>query len=154
MEGKQHQRSVQRSGPAPGQAGTCGMQQQHAKNPFLATTCNYNHHHYHRQIWTSEGAVGVPDAAMNATWVCPCASCIDCCIRHFNGALQPAGSGLVGGGGGGGCSCMLLLHLVQTCLVLVLFSFHQLVQILHLHSWWSSPAATNAGGVSKFPSTH
>ena len=27
------------------------------------------------------------------------------------------------------------------------FSFHQLAQILHLHSWWSSPAATCTGGV-------
>ena len=26
-------------------------------------------------------------------------------------------------------------------------SFHQLVQILHLHSWWSSSTATCAGGV-------
>ena len=32
------------------------------------------------------------------------------------------------------------------------FSIHQLVQILHLHTWWSSPAATCVGGVC--PSSH
>ena len=48
-----------------------------------------------------------------------------------------------------GC-CILLLF---TCfrggldtvqLALVMFSFHQLAQILHLHSWWSSPIAANS----------
>ena len=70
------------------------------------------------------------------------------CSMHSNGAL--AGPDLVGGGGG--CSCMLLLHPTPTCpeaglvlcshLVLVLLSFHQLAQILHLHMWWSTPVAT------------
>ena len=32
-----------------------------------------------------------------------------------------------------------------------MFSFHQQVQILHWHMWWSAPAATCAGGV--FPSS-
>ena len=52
------------------------------------------------------------------------------------------------------------LHLVATscsytCSKMVLtlcnlswcFSSHQLAQVLHLHSWWSSPAATCAGDV-------
>ena len=41
-------------------------------------------------------------------------------------------------------------HLLQ--LVLVVFFFHQLEQILHLHMWWSSPVATFAGGI--FPPSH
>ena len=41
-------------------------------------------------------------------------------------------------------------HLLQ--LELVVFSFQQLAQILHLHMWWSSPVATCAGGV--FSSNH
>ena len=80
---------------------------------------------------------------------------------------------------------MLLLHPTPTCpdaglvlcshLVLVLFSFHQLAQILHLHmlqlapwcfsirqlaqmlhlhTWWSSPAATCAGDVFPFQPLH
>ena len=54
-------------------------------------------------------------------------------------------------------SCIWLLHpapILVPKMVLTLcnlrwwsFSFHQLVQILHLQSWSSSPAATCAGGV-------
>ena len=89
---KHYQRKVQRSGPASGQIGVgCSN-----------SSCNDNHHTTD-QIWTSTGAVGVPDAAINATCVrahhitstCPHASCIDCCIRHSNGTR--AGPDLVGG---------------------------------------------------------
>ena len=92
MEGKHHQRKVQRSGPASGQIGAgCSN-----------SSCNDNHHTTD-QIRTSTGAVGVPDAAINATCVrahhitstCPNACCIDCCIRHSNGTR--AGPDLVGG---------------------------------------------------------
>ena len=81
VEGKHHQRKVQRSGPASGQAGAgCSN-----------SSCNYNHHTTD-QIRTSTGTVGVPDAAINATCVRACrgnmvsphTSCIDCCIRHSN----------------------------------------------------------------------
>ena len=62
---------------------------------------------------------------------------------HWGGALVQAAFG---------CCIPLLLTCGQDSietvqLALVVFSFHQLVQILHLHSWWSSPAATCAGGV-------
>ena len=97
MEGKHHQRKVQRSGPASGQIGAgCSN-----------SSCN-NNHHTTEQIRTSTGAVGVPDAAINATcvrahhitskcpnMVSPHASCIDCCIRHSNGTR--AGPDLFGG---------------------------------------------------------
>ena len=75
LEGKHHQLKVQRSGPASGQirAGCSNC------------SCN-NKHHTTGQIRTSMGAVGVPDAAINATCVRACrgnmvsphASCIDC----------------------------------------------------------------------------
>ena len=63
---------------------------------------------------------------------------IDASISHSSGA--PAGPDVVGGVGG--CSCLLLLHSTPTCvdagperlqLVLVVFAFRQLLQILHLH---------------------
>ena len=55
---KHHQRKVQRSGPASGQIGAgCSN-----------SSCNDNHHTTD-QIRTSKGAVGVPDAAINATCV-------------------------------------------------------------------------------------
>ena len=60
--------------------------------------------------------------------VCPCISCIDCCVGRANGAR--AGPDLVGGSSGGGGHDSLQL-------ALVVFSFHQLAQILHLHLWWS-----------------
>ena len=45
------------------------------------------------------------------------------------------------------CSYRLVPKMVLTLCNLLwwCFSFHQLAQILHLHSWWSSPAATCAG---------
>ena len=47
------------------------------------------------------------------------------------------------------CSYRLVPEMVLTLCSLCwwCFSFHQLAQILHLHSWWLSPAATCAGGV-------
>ena len=58
--------------------------------------------------------------------VCPCISCIDCCVGRANSAR--AGPDLVGGssGGGGGHDSLQL--------ALVVFSFHQLVQTFHLYS--------------------
>ena len=54
-------------------------------------------------------------------------------------------------------SCIWLLHptpILVPKMALTLcnlrwwrFFFHRLTQTLHLHSWWSSPAATCAGGV-------
>ena len=78
MEGKHHQRKVQRSGPASGQIGAgCSN-----------SSCNDNHQTTD-QVRTTTGAVGVPDAAINTTCVrahnitstCPNACYIDCCIR-------------------------------------------------------------------------
>ena len=78
VEAKYHQWKVQRSGPAltklEGEA---------------AATCNYNHH-MTDQIRTSTGAIGVHEAAINATCVrahhitstCPNVCCIDCYIRQ------------------------------------------------------------------------
>ena len=92
MEGKHHQHKVQRSGPASGQVGAG------------CSNSSYNdNHHTTDQIRTSTGAVGVPDAAINATCVRACrgnmlsphANCIDCCIRLSNGTR--AGPDLVGG---------------------------------------------------------
>ena len=90
--GKHHQRKVQRSGPASGQIGA-----------GCSNSSRNDNHHTTDQIRTSTGAVGVPDAAINATCVrahhitstCPNACCIDCCIRHSNGTR--AGPDLVGG---------------------------------------------------------
>ena len=52
-----------------------------------------------------------------------------------------------------GANTPLAHVVVSTCCNLhwCCFSFHQLVQILHLHTWWSSPAATCAGVF--FPAT-
>ena len=82
-----------------------------------------------------------------------------CCIGHICMV-----------GGGGGYSCMLLLHTIPTSadaspnlalvslplhltswpleLVLVVFSFFQLVQTFHLHRSRLPPVATCAGGAS------
>ena len=42
------------------------------------------------------------------------------------------------------------LHLTSLDLVLVVFSFSQLMQTFHLHRWWLSPVATCAGGAFSF----
>ena len=71
--------------------------------------------------------------------MCPYTSCIDCCIGHSNGTC--ADPDLVSNGGGS-CNCMLFLDPAPTCPDAVLtfapctgvFSFLQLVQILHLHT--------------------
>ena len=74
-------------------------------------------------------------------------------------ALAHAGPDLVAGGDG--CRCILLVHPTSTCtkashyllqLALVVFS-HQPVQMLHLHMWWSLPAATCTGGTPPHTTT-
>ena len=65
--------------------------------------------------------------ARSALWWCPCASCI--WLLHPAPILVPK-------------MVLTLCNLRWWC-----FSFHQLAKILHLQSWWSSPAATCAGGV-------
>ena len=48
-----------------------------------------------------------------------------------------------------------LAHVVSTCCNLHrCFSIHQLAQILHVHTWWSSPIATCAGCVFPATGTH
>ena len=65
--------------------------------------------------------------ARSALRWCPCASCI--WLLHPAPILVPK-------------MVLTLCNLRWWC-----FCFHQLVKILHLQSWWSSPAATCAGGV-------
>ena len=81
MEGKHHQRKVQRSGPASGQIGAgCSN-----------SSCNDNHHTTD-QIRTSTGAVGVPDAAINATCVRAhhiTSTCPNACNHHHHIHLPP-----------------------------------------------------------------
>ena len=60
--------------------------------------------------------------ARSALWWCPCASCI--WLLHPAPILVPK-------------MVLTLCNLRWWC-----FSFHQLAKILHLHSWWSSLAAT------------
>ena len=87
-EGKHQQCKVQRSD-----------QHQGKLEQDAATTCNYNHHTTN-QIRTSTGAVGVPNATINAT-----------CVRAH-----------------------LVLSSYPLNLALLVFSFHQQVQILYLYS--------------------
>ena len=71
------------------------------------------------------------------------------CIRYYNGIR--AGPDLVGVMMAVvACCCSILLQLALMLadlnLALVVFSFHELVQILHWHTWLSAPVATCAGG--------
>ena len=78
-------------------------------NNMLATTTTTTTN----QIRASTGAVGVTDAAINATCIrlngCLYASCTDCCIGHSNGTR--AGPDLVSGGGG--CGYMYVVGAAQ-----------------------------------------
>ena len=72
-----------------------------------------------------------PDAAPDLCTLCWC------CVLPSTGTNTPLAHVVVS----------ICCNLCWWC-----FSIHQLVQILHLHTWWSSPAATCVGGVC--PSSH
>ena len=109
-------------------------------------------------VWSQVTVFAVSHHPLQHTHItstCSYTSCIDC-IRHYNGTR--AGPDLVDSMSVVVvyCCCILLqlalkLHDHCTLFVLVVISFHQLVQILHLHTWWLAPAATCICG--GFPST-
>ena len=109
-----------------------------------------------------------PPIRTNKTWCRNHCNCVRACkdfvpLRKLQWLLQRAVLVLVSGGGGGGCTWMLLLHPVSTCAdadpdLCTLHPDHYTLhlwcspsvnqpQVLHLHTWWWSLAATCAGGV-------
>ena len=106
-----------------------------AQNPMLRDVKNakYQTKVVSRSSWAQVCRSGMqqPNAACTRAppqcRSCPCATCI--WLLHPAPILMPK------------------MVLTQCILRWWWFSFHQLAKILHLHSWWSSPAATCAGGV-------